>query len=186
MNQSESLSELARIKTAYQNFIRDNFEFAAEDCQTCPTQGVCCTDAHFVNVHITRLEAAAILETLENLSEDEKQAVYLRAAEAIEKYDLKARGDTFAQTFTCPLFVPKIGCLVHGEAKPVPCIQHACYENKEDLPPQCLQDRAEQRIEKLNKEAYGDDWQWLPLPLWLAKINENSPDLIRNRKEHSR
>jgi hypothetical protein len=161
MNQSESLSELARIKTAYQNFIRDNFEFAAEDCQTCPTQGVCCTDAHFVNVHITRLEA-------------------------IEKYDLKATGDTFAQTFACPLFVPKIGCLVHGEAKPVPCIQHACYENKEDLPPQCLQDRAEQRIEKLNKEAYGDDWQWLPLPLWLAKINENSPDLSRNRKEHSR
>ena len=25
--------------------------------------------------------------------------------------------------------------LVHAEAKPLPCIHHACYENEKDLPP---------------------------------------------------
>ena len=60
MTEQDALAELRRAKTAYQTFIRDNFEFAAEDCGTCPTFGACCTDRHFVNVHITRLEAVAI------------------------------------------------------------------------------------------------------------------------------
>ena len=170
MNEEEALIELNRIKSSYQKFIKDNFEFAAQDCRTCPTFGACCTDAHFVNVHITRLEAVAIRETLENkLTESERQKAYKRAKETIEKYDLKVQGDTFSQTFACPLFEPKIGCLVHGEAKPVPCIQHACYERPEDLPPQCLQERTEARVEKLNQEVYGEDWRWLPLPFWLSE-----------------
>ncbi|HEX8264529.1 MAG TPA: hypothetical protein VF596_03830 [Pyrinomonadaceae bacterium] len=172
MNELEALAELRRIKTAYQTFIRDNFESAAQDCSVCPTFGVCCTDAHFVNVHITRLEAAAIRESIENnpnLSEEKKQSVFVRVQETIEKYDLKDAGDTFAQTFACPLFDRKIGCLVHGDgAKPAPCIQHACYENKQDLPPDCLQDAVENKIEKLNSAIYGEDWRWLPLPLVLA------------------
>lgn len=176
MTESEALDELRRIKTSYQKFIRDNFELAAQNCQTCQTFGACCTDAHFVNVHVTRLEAAAIRETLDNLPENQKQAIYNHVEETIKKYDLKIDGDTFGQTFACPLFEPKIGCLIHENGKkPVPCIQHACYEREEDLPPSCLQARAESKIERLNRAAYGDNWSWLPLPIWLRKSDsENS------------
>jgi hypothetical protein len=171
VTEQEALAELRRIKNAYQTFIRDNFESAAQDCSTCPTFGACCTDAHFVNVHITRLEAVAIKESIENhpnLTAKEKQAVFVRAANAIEKYDLTDAGDTFNQTFACPLFVQKIGCLVHlNGAKPAPCIQHACYENNTDLPPDCLQDSIESKIEKLNRAVYGENSRWLPLPIWL-------------------
>lgn len=173
MNESEAIAELRRIKTAYQTFIRDNFESAAQDCSVCPTFGACCTDAHFVNVHITRLEGAAVRYSIKNnpnLTEEEKQSVFGRAKETIEKYNLKETGDTFSQTFACPLFAPKIGCLVHRDgAKPAPCIQHACYENKQDLPPACLQDSVENKIEKLNCAIYGEDWRWLPLPILIAE-----------------
>ncbi|MDQ4122279.1 MAG: hypothetical protein M3209_12640 [Acidobacteriota bacterium] len=172
MNESEAIAELRRVKTAYQKFIRDNFEFSAKDCGTCTTFGVCCTDAHFVNVHITRLEAVAIRESIisnPNLSEEEKQSVFNRTGETVEKYDLKDTGETFSQTFACPLFDRKLGCLVHNDgAKPAPCIQHACYENKQDLPPDCLQDAVEDKIEKLNRAVYGKDWRWLQLPILLG------------------
>lgn len=176
MNETEVINELRRIKTAYQRFIRDNFEFAAADCSVCPTFGKCCADRHFVNVHITRLEAAAIRESIEsnpNLSENEKQGVFERVRETIEKYDLKADAEgSFTQTYACPLFVRKVGCLVHaGGAKPAACIQHACYERKEDLPPACLQDNVEQKIERLNSEIYGEDWRWLPLPIALIQTD---------------
>lgn len=167
---TEALIELRRVKDSFRRFVQDNFEFAAQDCQTCPTFGACCTDAHFVNVHITRLEAVAIHQVLtEKLTAAELQKVQDRVAAAIEKYDLKWDSDTFAQTFACPLFEPKIGCLVHSEAKPAPCIQHACYENPQDLPPDCLLENVENKIEKLNREIYGDDWGWLPLPVALQK-----------------
>ena len=170
--EEEALSELIRIKAAYQRFIRDNFETSAQNCQTCPTFGVCCTDAQFVNVHITPLEAVAIKNALEQkLTEKEKQKLFSKIAETIEKYDLNQKGDTFEQTFACPLFTTQNGCLVHESGtKPTACIQHACYQQQEDLPPQCLQDYTEKRIEKLNYEAYGHDWRWLPLPLQLAAI----------------
>lgn len=169
MNEQEALAELRRAKIAYQKFIRENFEFAAQDCSACPTFGACCEDAHFVNVHITGLEAVAINESIKsnpNLTAEEKQSVFQCAEEAIEKYDLKDEGDTFKQTFACPLFAPKIGCLVHNDGtKPAPCIQHACYERQADLPPDCLQDAVESKIEKLNGAVYGNDWRWLPLPI---------------------
>lgn len=172
MSEQKALTELRRVKDSHRAFIQDNFEFAAKDCNACETFGACCVDAHFVNVHITRLEAAAIRETLAaKLCESELREVYRRIDETIEKYDLKDDGETFAQTFACPLFEPKTGCLVHAEAKPAPCIQHACYETSESLPPQCLQDRAESKIEKLNQEVYGADWRWLPLPLQLKIKN---------------
>jgi hypothetical protein len=179
-----ALAQLQRVKTSYQTFIKLNYEHAADDCGVCPTQGVCCTDAHFVNVHITRLEAVAIRETLARtprLNEQQRCAVYERAKEAVEKYNLKTSGDTFKQTFACPLFEPKVGCLVHRRAKPAPCIQHACYENWEDLPPMNLQTRTEHRIEQLNMEVYGTAWAWLPLPLWLSLVNpyEDEKELER-------
>lgn|SRR5947209_1191586 len=173
-SEQEALVQLQRVKTSYQSFIKSTYEHAAQDCRTCPTRGVCCTDAHFVNVHITRLEAVAIRETLARtprLDEKGKRAVYERAREAVERYKLTAAGDTFKQTYSCPLYDPSVGCLVHARAKPAPCIQHACYENWEDLPPVSLQARTEHRVEQLNREVYGAAWAWLPLPFWLTLID---------------
>lgn len=167
ISETKALIKLKELKTAYQENIRHNFEHKAKDCLTCPTQGACCTDAHFVNVHITRLEAEAIRQTLEKSGEKRKRKIYRRVRETIKKYSLTPEGDTFAQKFACPLFEKSVGCLVHNEGKPAPCIQHGCYENKEELPPDELQAEVENRIEKLNRLTYRQTPQWLPLPVWL-------------------
>jgi hypothetical protein len=175
--EESALARLQRAKAAYQTVVKLDYEHAAADCRTCPTPGVCCMDAHFVNVHITRLEAVAMRETLRRtprLTETERRSVYRRAREAVARYNLRAVGDTFRQTYSCPLFEPAVGCLVHARAKPAPCIQHACYENWEDLPPASLQARAEHRVEQLNREAYGAAWAWLPTPLWLTLVDPAS------------
>jgi hypothetical protein len=180
----KALARLQRVKSAYQSFVKLNYEHAAEDCRTCPTRGLCCTDAHFVNVHITRLEAVAVRETLgrtPRLTDEGRRAVYERAQRAVERYQLRASGDTFAQTYSCPLYDPKLGCLVHARAKPAPCIQHACYENWEDLPPGSLQARTEHRVEQLNNEVYGGAWAWLPLPLWLSLVDPEADGAELNR-----
>ena len=178
MNEREieraALARLQRVKAAYQSFIKLNYEHAAEDCRTCPTRGVCCTDAHFVNVNITRLEAVAIRETLARtprLNEKTRRAIYRRARATVELYSLSATGDTFAQTYSCPLYDSSVGCLVHARAKPAPCVQHACYESWEDLPPASLQARTEHRVEQLNTEVYGAAWAWLSIPLWLTLVD---------------
>jgi hypothetical protein len=170
----QALAQLQRLKASYQSFIKLNYEHAAEDCQTCSTKGLCCTDEHFVNVHITRLEAVAIRETIARtprLDEAGRRAVYRRARATVERFNLRAAGDTFSQAFACPLYDLTLGCLVHARAKPAPCIQHACYENWEDLPPTSLQTRTEHRVEQLNREIYGSKWAWLPLPLWLSLVD---------------
>ncbi len=182
--ESSALAQLQRVKSSYQTFIKINYEHSADDCRTCQTPGLCCLDAHFVNIHITRLEAVAIRETLARtprLSEEQRRAVYERAKETVERYNLKTSGDTFQQTYACPLFEPKLGCLVHQRAKPAPCIQHACYENWEDLPPLNLQTRTEHRVEQLNTEVYGQAWTWLSTPVWLCLINpfEDGKELER-------
>jgi hypothetical protein len=171
LTETRALNELSKLKTVYQNFIKTNYEQNAENCETCPTKGSCCLDAHFVNVHITRLEAVAIGDTLGKLDVEKQKEVYQRAEEAVEKYDLKTDGDTFLQTFACPLFEKGFGCLVHQKAKPAPCISHACYENQADLPPEILQEQIEKRIENFNKRTYGNAWSWLPVPIWLDLIN---------------
>lgn len=166
-----NLEQLKNIKYAYQILIRENFEFKAKSCEICETKGVCCSDEHFVNVHITQLEAVAIIEKLKSLNKLEE--VLPQVAGTISKYNLHENGDTFKQTFSCPLFEKNIGCLVHDEAKPIPCITHACYDRKEDLPPQFLQDRVTQKVERLNEEIYGEKPKWLPLPLWLEKLTNS-------------
>jgi hypothetical protein len=165
------LEQLKNIKNSYQNLIRENFEFNAKSCITCETKGVCCTDAHFVNVHITQLEAAAIIETLEK--SDKLNDILPKVSKTISQYNLTENGDTFKQTYSCPLFEKNVGCLVHGDAKPIPCITHACYDRKEDLPPQFLQDRITQKVEDLSEEIYGENPKWLPLPLWLEKLTNS-------------
>ncbi|HEY1402766.1 MAG TPA: hypothetical protein VGB05_01430, partial [Pyrinomonadaceae bacterium] len=144
LSEASALARLQREKAALQSHIKINYEPAARDCRVCPTPGVCCTDAHFVNVHITRLEAVAMRETLRRtprLDDVARRAVYARARLAVERYNLRASvaGDTYTQTYSCPLFTPGVGCLVHTRAKPAPCIQHACYDNWEEMPPVALQ-----------------------------------------------
>jgi hypothetical protein len=177
LSEDEALARLRRSKAAFQTHVKLNFEHRALDCRACPTPGVCCTDAHFVNVHITRLEAVAVRETISRtprLDAEERRAVYARAREAVERYGLTASGDTFAQTYSCPLFVKGTGCLVHRRAKPAPCIQHACYDDWADVPPPAAQWREERRVEQLNAEVYGAAWAWLPLPLWLTLVDPDS------------
>jgi hypothetical protein len=176
LSEASALALLQRGKAAFQSHIKVNYEAAARDCRVCPTPGVCCTDAHFVNVHITRLEAVAMRETLRRtprLDDAARRAVYERARLAVERYHLRATatGDTYAQTYSCPLFAPGSGCLVHARAKPAPCVQHACYDNWEEMPPVALQWRTEQRVELLNEQTYGAAWAWLPTPLWLTLVD---------------
>ena len=174
LNEAEGVARLKRGKAAFQTHIKLNFEHRAMDCRVCPTPGACCTDAHFVNVHITRLEAVAIRDTLAltpRLTEGGRRDVYLRARAAVGRYGLSAGGDSFAQTFACPLFVQGAGCLVHQRAKPAPCAQHACYGDWADVPPLDAQWREERRIERLNAEVYGAAWDWLPLPVWLTLVD---------------
>lgn len=177
LSEASALARLKQSKAAFQTHVKLGYEPAARDCRACPTPGVCCTDAHFVNVHITRLEAVAVRETLARtprLSDARRRAVYERARAAVARYGLGASGDTYAQTFSCPLFEPGAGCLVHRRAKPAPCIQHACYDDWADLPPLELQWREEGRVERLNTEVYGAAWAWLPVPLWLVLVDPAS------------
>jgi len=186
LTETKALNDLHKLKTAFQSHIKTNYEHRAADCMTCPTKGACCLDAHFVNVHITRLEAAAIRKTLGKLDEKKQAEIYRRAEETVKKYDLKTSGDTFQKTFACPLFEKGVGCLVHSEAKPAPCISHACYENEKDLPPENLQEEIENQIERLNKKTYGKDSIWLPLPVRLALVSPVKNKIAQSNKESAR
>lgn len=167
LSEKQALIKLRALKNDFRALIKQNYEHRAKDCGTCETKGACCLDAHFVNVHITRLEAVLIREELEKFPAEKQKEIYGRIAGTIEKYDLSSEGDTFAKTFACPLFEKGVGCLIHS-VKPVPCIGHACYERREDLPPDELQTNAEEKIERLNEQVYKNFPRWLPLPVFLS------------------
>ena len=167
--ETKAVNKLKNLKADYKKLISDNYEARAKNCLTCETKGACCLDEHFVNVHITKLEAVLIAETLQKFPIEKQTEIYNRIENTIEKYDLEFSGDTFSKTFACPLFEKEIGCLIHF-VKPIPCIQHACYERKEDLPPDELQIEMEEKIERLNEQTYRKTAQWLPLPVWISKL----------------
>ena len=169
LSEQKALEKLHNLKSNYQQEIKSAYEHKSKSCLNCETKGACCLDAHFVNVHITRLEAAAIRKTLSKLPESAQQQIKLRIDETIEKYGLNTAGDTFSKTFACPLFEKSTGCLVHHEGKPLPCITHACYENKADLPPDLLQTEQEIAVSDLNRKTYGADAWWLPLPVAISR-----------------
>lgn len=169
---NRALIRLKSFQRNYKSFIKERFEQKAKDCLTCEVQGICCTDSHFVNVNITRLEAVAIQKTIKEFPIEKQAEIYKRNRATIEKYNLSSDGDTFSEKFSCPLFEKGVGCLVHKEAKPIPCITHACYENKEDLPPDELQIRQEKSVERLNSQTFGNAWNWLSLPIWLEKLRK--------------
>ena len=169
LSEKQALLKLRVIKDNFRARLQ-TYEQGAKDCGTCKTPGACCLDAHFVNVHVTRLEAVLIDEELKKLPLEKQNKIYRQVAETIEKYDLTGEGDTFQKTFACPLFEKGTGCTVHS-VKPVPCIQHACYERREDLPPDELQAATEEKIERLNEQTYKKSPRWLPLPLYLSDKN---------------
>src|SRR5215212_6993124 len=118
-SESKALRKLAAIRAYFRDQIREGYEYNAKSCVTCETPGACCLDAHFVNVRITRLEARAIKNALDDLTDEHREKVYSRIEETIEKYGI-AKG--CSATYACPLFEPRIGCLVHETAKSLPCI----------------------------------------------------------------
>lgn len=165
LSEKRALEKLQRLKSDFAKRISADFEHRAKSCATCSTPGACCLDAHFVNVHITPLEAVAIRNTLDSLDAERRSKVYERVQRSIATYELDSAGDSFAKTYACPLFESGAGCLVHKRGKPLPCIAHACYENKEDLPPDDLVAEQEGHVEKLNELSYRKTTRWRPLPL---------------------
>ena len=169
LSEQKALARLKKLKADFKQQISDGYEHRAKSCLTCETQGACCLDAHFVNVHISRLEAAAIRQALSYLPEENRKKIYDRINLTVEKYGLSTDGDTFSQTYACPLFEKGIGCLIHQDGKPVPCIAHACYESAADLPPGELQIEQEKLIDLLDQKTYRNSRPWLPLPLALIQ-----------------
>ena len=86
--ENKAVKRLKELKDAYARTIRENYEARAKSCLTCNTPGACCLDAHFVNVHITRLEAVAIRNVLDRLPDDKRAGIYERVERSIEEYGL--------------------------------------------------------------------------------------------------
>ncbi len=160
-----ALVRLKKLKAEFQDEVGERFEFRAKSCLTCEVKGSCCLDAHFVNVHVSRLEAVSIADRLDSLDDQRRTAVVERIDAAIERYELSESGDTFSQTFACPLFEKGEGCLVHESGKPLACITHACYELPEHKPPDEMLAERELAVDALNRRTYGSGYRWLPLPL---------------------
>ena len=168
ISEKQGLEKLRSLKDDFSARIRSDFENKAKSCVTCETPGACCLDAHFVNVRISRLEAAAIRNAIGKLSNGSAERVYGRVEETIEKYGLDENGSVH-MTYACPLFEKGIGCLVHDEGKPLPCIQHACYENEKDLPPDELLAEMEGRVDRLNRLVFGNASVLTPLPVAISQ-----------------
>lgn len=165
ISETRALDRLKAIKNDLRLEV-SNYERRAKNCLACPTPGACCLDEHFVNVRISRLEAAAIGHAVAQLPVELQDRVDKRIDEAVLKYGLNDAGD---RSFACPLFEKGIGCLVHKTAKPVPCVVHACYESPADLPPDELQEAVEMRIDLLDVRTYGRPQPWLPLPVAIRR-----------------
>jgi hypothetical protein len=168
VSEKRGLEQLENIRNRFRHEAAA-FETKAKNCSVCETPGACCLDAHFVNVRITRLESRAVREALSKLPSETRDAVYARVDSAVKMYDLRGSGESYA----CPLYEKGTGCLVHETAKPLPCIAHACYENKRDLPPDDLLDQAEREVGDLNVRVYGKAAILKPLPVWLLDANRS-------------
>ena len=167
ISEKQGLEKLRLLKEDFAERIRSDFEKNAKSCATCETPGACCLDAHFVNVRISQLEAKAIRGALEELPDELRDGVHRRIERAIEEYRLDAGDDN---TYACPLFEKGTGCLVHTKAKPLPCIQHACYENEKDLPPDELLAEQEGRVDRVNRRVYGRKSKLTPLPVAIGSV----------------
>ena len=167
ISETTGIAKLAQLRLEFAEEVREQYEHRAKACTACETPGACCLDEHFVNVRVTRLEARAIRERLSELPDEIRERVLERGRNAVERYGLADAGED-QRTYACPLFEKGIGCLVHDTAKPLPCIAHACYERKEDLPPDELLAERETRIAELNRRVYGKADPPLPIPVVIA------------------
>ena len=145
VSEGTGLEKLRKIREDFRQDIAARFEHRAKPCSACETPGTCCLDEHFVNVLISRLEAAAIKDAVAGLDDELRSAIDERLSKI----------DPAAEFYACPLYQKGVGCLVHETAKPLPCIAHACYERKEDLPPDDLLAERETEIDALNRQVYG-------------------------------
>ncbi len=175
LSKNKALILLDEVRESFRSRIESAYETRAKSCLTCEVKGSCCTDAHFVNVHISRLEAEAVRSAISLLDADQQDRIATRNEEALESLEQSGPESSFTGTYSCPLFEKGIGCLVHTTAKPLPCINHACYERAEDLPPAPLLEEAEKRINRLNDRVYKNAWNWLPIPEWL-RLGERTDD----------
>ena len=166
--ETEALKRLREFKKQFQETVREEYEPRAKPCSACDTPGACCLDQHFVNVRITRLEAKAIVGFLDTLPESNRDGIERRIDKTIDAFHLD---DENAGYYACPLYEPGTGCLVHDAGKPLPCIHHACYEKKEDLPPEEMLLDGERSIENLNRQTYGRQQTFLPLPVAIRKAS---------------
>lgn len=153
ISESSGIERLQYIREDYRQDIATRFEHRAKPCSTCETPGACCLDEHFVNVRISRLEAAAIRKAVAGLDKEAQAAVETRLENI----------DPASEFYACPLYQKGVGCLVHETAKPLPCIAHACYERKEDLPPDELLSERETEIDELNWHVYGRSQPFIPI-----------------------
>ena len=160
LSESSAIERLADIREGFRREIATRFEHRAKPCATCEAPGSCCLDEHFVNVRISRLEAAAIRSAVSELSVEVRSQV-VRRLERIEPD---------SEFYACPLYQAGVGCLVHRTAKPLPCIAHACYERKEDLPPDELLSTREIEIDDLNQRVYGRSGPPMPIHTALRLI----------------
>lgn len=167
LSEKKAIGELAEIRAEFRANIA-SFEARAASCETCTTPGACCLDAHFVNVRISKLEAKAIRNALDELPIELRRKVEARIDETITTYKLDEVLDTSTATYACPLFERGVGCLVHRSAKPLPCIAHACYSSSEDLPPDELLDAAEMKVERLNERVYARSQPLVLLPVAIS------------------
>lgn len=168
ISETSGIAKLAGIRRSFADEIRVNFEHRAKPCLKCETPGACCLDEHFVNVRVTRLEARAISNSVNELPAELREKVLSRARKAVKRYGLE-KSDGELRTYACPLFEKGIGCLVHDTAKPLPCIAHACYDRKEDLPPEELLLERETEIAELNRRVYGKNELPVPIPLAVTR-----------------
>lgn len=165
ISETRALSNLGELRDSFTKMIREQYEGKAKPCDLCDSPGKCCQDEHFVNVRITRLEARAIVAAIETLPKQLRERVKDRCVFAVDRYELDQSELDEIKTYACPLFETGIGCLVHKTAKPLPCIAHACYERKQDLPPDELLEKAEEHIAQLNARVYGNRSLLEPIPL---------------------
>ena len=153
LSESIGVARLANIREDFRDEIAAKFEPRAKACSSCETPGACCLDEHFVNVRVSRLEAAAIRNAVSELDSGVQAAVFTRLE----------RIEPDAEFYACPLYQPGVGCLIHNTAKPLPCIAHACYERKEDLPPDEFLSAREVEVDDLNRRVYGRSETQMPI-----------------------
>lgn len=167
--ENKALEKVLEIKRRHRDAVTTGYEHKAKECRTCETKGACCLDVHFVNVRVSRLEALLMTEELRKLPAEDLRRVGKRIEEAIERFSLERDGENEARTYACPLFEPSVGCLVH-EVKPVPCVQHACYERESDLPPETLREEAEMEIDGVARRTYGKSLPLLSIPVAIDEL----------------